>query len=829
MSKWAPVLALFLLAATLQVARVLAGVPGRLLITEVYFDTPGVDAEEEWIEIANLGAEAVDLSDVKVGDEEGIGGGEGMKRFPEGAVIRPGQAIVVAQTAAGFRALFGRNPDYELVDSDAGVPEMRDFWLWASGEVALANDGDEVLLLQGVKMIDAVNYGSSTTFFAPAINGVSSGQSVERVPAGCDSDSAAEWQPRESPSPGAITLEGECPAPANPAVVEALPPIGTIQGTTGVSPYENERVSFRGLVTGSYEDRNTLGITYYTLFVQDVPGIEDGDPATSDAIAVFLGRRRPAYGIGDQVRVTGVVTEFYGFTEIDDAGLEVLVESSGNRLPEPVAIAPPADNAAQLAYFEPLEAMLVRVEGAAVVVGPTYSGCGFAVVIGAAGQPERIFRHRLEDPVGQVVPILHTSDVRCDGFPDVKSGDRVEAILGPLIFHFDQFKIVQQAPELLAVTPAPLAPLAQPPLPVAGQFSVAIFNLENHFDSIDDTGDEAEPKPSPDEIKSRERKLVYAIAHTLGCPSIIGVQEVEKEALLLDLAAAAGGACGFIYEVTHHESVDSRGIDVALLSDSRGVRVVDSRLHQGCTGIATGIEDAGADCPAGRSPLFSRPPLQVDVEIAGWPYTLFVNHFKSKREGEAVTAPRRLAQARHVRELVGALLARDEGARIVVMGDFNDYDQSPPLLAMTEGDGRLTNVLLQVPEAERYSYVFGGVSQLIDGLLVSPAVVEEVVAVSIQHTNADYPQAWSRDLAPARLPYRATDHDLPLLVLALPEAAAENSATAIPVMATAAATEQPLPVGSGRPGPLVWMAAALLGVAAAVTIFVIRRPPKGST
>ncbi|MBK7218875.1 MAG: hypothetical protein IPH95_17950 [Candidatus Promineofilum sp.] len=72
--------------------------------------------------------------------------------------------------------------------------------------------------------------------------------------------------------------------------------IGVIQGTGSESPYLNRFVNFRGVVVGRYEDQNTRGDVYYTLFVQDVPNATDGDPATSDAIAVFLGREsRPTW------------------------------------------------------------------------------------------------------------------------------------------------------------------------------------------------------------------------------------------------------------------------------------------------------------------------------------------------------------------------------------------------------------------------------------------------------------------------------------------------------------------------------------------------------
>jgi predicted extracellular nuclease len=110
---------------------------------------------------------------------------------------------------------------------------------------------------------------------------------------------------------------------------QSVLPIGTIQGTEDVSAYNGQYVSFRGVVTGQYEDVNTRGIIYYTIFVQQLPDEVDGDPATSDAIAVFLGRRRPYVDIGDQVLVSGRVTEFYGFTEIDDKDLFIAIERRG--------------------------------------------------------------------------------------------------------------------------------------------------------------------------------------------------------------------------------------------------------------------------------------------------------------------------------------------------------------------------------------------------------------------------------------------------------------------------------------------------------------------
>ncbi len=71
----------------------------NLLISEVYYDTPGVDADEEWIELVNIGEVEINLSSYKIGDEELWGGGEGMMRFPEGATLQAGVTAIIAQTS----------------------------------------------------------------------------------------------------------------------------------------------------------------------------------------------------------------------------------------------------------------------------------------------------------------------------------------------------------------------------------------------------------------------------------------------------------------------------------------------------------------------------------------------------------------------------------------------------------------------------------------------------------------------------------------------------------------------------------------------------------
>lgn len=549
--------------------------------------------------------------------------------------------------------------------------------------------------------------------------------------------------------------------------------IGEIQGDSNRSPYRDERVQFRGVVTGLYADYSaTSDVIYHLVYVQDIPGMEDGDEATSDGMALFMGTREPSLQIGDQVLVNGRLIDYYGLNEMDDNGLSVTVEASGVTLPEPIAITPPDGSVTfdeYIDYYEPYENMLVTLEGESVVVGPTFSGCSFTVVSAESGL-ERLIRTSREESIAPLVPILHTNDTDCEGFLSLKSGDTVTGLTGPLTYSYDQYKIVDQAAAERAVTIAPTPPVPVAPAVMADQFTIASFNMENYFDAIDDTGDEAEPKPTPDEIAHKQAKISYAIGETLGCPTLLAVQEVENEALLLELAEKTAVYCPFTYTVVHKESADGRGIDVALLADPTRVTITDAALRQTCTPLDTNIEDDSVDCRGLEEPLFSRPPLEVDVEVDGQPYTIFVNHFKSKRGGEEETTPRRIMQAMHLNELTLDLVTANPDARVIVLGDFNDFDQSPPLQRLGE---QLTTVMDHVPEAERYSYIFSGAGQLLDNIFVSPALLDDVDTVIIQHVNADFPYDWGESDEADMLPYRSTDHDLPLMIVNFPAETAD--------------------------------------------------------
>ncbi|MEM8857933.1 MAG: lamin tail domain-containing protein, partial [Chloroflexota bacterium] len=661
-------LSLFLLASTPN-----QDAKPTILISEFVYNPFQQDELYEWIELLIISETPIEAEQYKLGDEETIGGGEGFVRFPKGTILEPNQVIVIAQSAVDFKADVGIFPHFELQDSTPDVPNMRPVSLLASGDIMLANSGDEIILLnERNQPVDRVNYGESTAFMNPSIQTVGNGYSLERFPPNCDTDLASDFRPLQDPSPLLVPDFGVCEAKSNESKIQNLErfeqskendqsKIGSIQGEGSTSPRINQFVTFQGIVTAISADKNASGITFYTIFVQDQ---DDGNPGTSDALPVFTARERPNVKPGDLIEVTGKVEEFFGLTEVvqDDLKIEILernlshpdsIELSLDRLPA-----------------ERLEGMLVSLPEA-IVAGPAFetdAGCGFSIVPVGVNLP--IVRQSAEDDVSMIIPVLPQDDRDCAQLPNVKKGDKILGLTGPLTWNFDQWKIVQSAEVKLQIIPGPRLPLPQKIRLKDQQFSIATLNLENQFDSIDDTGDDAEPKLSSETIAIREEKFSHLISEWMGCPTLIGIQEVENIALLESLASTIELECGFRYDIAHRESYDGRGIDNALLVHPNRSQIISVQLKQTCTRLDTKIEPRGFDCPSGEQPLFSRPPLEVTLLLDESPLTVYVNHFKSKRGGELETASRRQEQAEHLVHLV-TKVQEDGQENIVVIGDFN--------------------------------------------------------------------------------------------------------------------------------------------------------------
>jgi uncharacterized repeat protein (TIGR01451 family) len=524
---------------------------------------------------------------------------------------------------------------------------------------------------------------------------------------------AAEWPFHETDLP-LLTFIGEGV------------PIYAIQGPGFASPYKLSFVDTAGVVTGIFPELEGFWIQ----------GLEsDGDPATSEGVFVFTGDSLDLaadISVGDLAQVYGRVRERSDQTElhVTVAG-DVVVTDSNLPLPEPVELDPPVEAEVALAYYEPLEGMYVSVITPAVAVAPT-SKYGEYVLVRAERGIDRVLRGQetgLLIVVDDGAAISHADSTTLSY--TVRSGDRVGNLIGPLAFTFDQYKI--EPVERLEVVRLLDDPMPRLPEPGPDEFSIATFNVENFFDAEAPHLPSDPPRPSRSEYARKRDQIVDTIV-ALGAPTVLGLQEVENMGVLEDVAAQPA-LNGYDYQAALIEGPSSRDIDVGFLV--RGDRVT--------------LEGVGQyQAPGG---LFDRPPLMITITVhtasAGdVAVYAIVNHFISKSGGEALTEPRRVMEAEWNAHLVDEILINNPEAFVVVMGDLNDYYDSAPLQALTEGGipgGRLVNVADALPPGERYSYIFEGVSQLLDHILVTPALAGRQVRVNMLHVNADYPPSHPED------------------------------------------------------------------------------------
>lgn len=147
---------------TLQSKSALDG--SNVLISEVYYDTIGTDAIEEWVELYNPTTSTITMNGWSVTDNAGT--------FTFSSSISPNGYLVLAKDTAGYQALYGSTPD---------ITGMT---------IALSNSGDQVILRDGSNSeVDAVYYENFVIGWSIT---ASTGQSIVRSTA-IDTDSVSDW------------------------------------------------------------------------------------------------------------------------------------------------------------------------------------------------------------------------------------------------------------------------------------------------------------------------------------------------------------------------------------------------------------------------------------------------------------------------------------------------------------------------------------------------------------------------------------------------------------------------------------------------------------
>ncbi len=469
-------------------------------------------------------------------------------------------------------------------------------------------------------------------------------------------------------------------------------------------------------------------------------------------------------------------------------------------------------------FYESLEGMLTRVDRAVVVEPTNTFSVGSAAenseiaVLADGGQnaslrssrgpivarsfdgalpheyrfgdfnPERIILH---DPVArdsgaQPAPMAQVRD-RFDG--------AIEAVVD---YSFGNYKFLVR--EFPALVDGGLEPERAQPAH-RNELSVASYNVEN-LDPVNDA--------------ERIRLIARQIVDNLRSPDILGLEEMQDldgegpagpagDPTFAALVQAIAGEGGPAYEFRQIDPLDDQdggapnaNIRVGFLFRPDRVSFVD---RPGGTAV-TATEDDPAQPGAqltlspGRiepeNPVWenSRKPLAGEFRFRDRTLFVVANHFASKggdaplfgrfqepyrpselqRRGatQPVVDPQR-GQAGVLNGWVARMLAADERARVIVLGDFNDFEFSETSNVLERGapgsPSELVNLWRLVPQGEHYSYIFQGNGQVLDHILSSPSLPPSLPDYDAVHINSEFDEEQQSDHDPPLARFRVTGAD----------------------------------------------------------------------
>lgn len=173
----------------------------HVLITAVYYDTKVTNEPDEAIRLHNPTGAAISINSWKVCNTSNT-----CATFPSSASIGAGQSIWLAKQATSFHAEWTFDPDWEMQESVAAVPNT------SGSAPVFANSGAVIYLKDSANgIIDMVVYGTGTPnagepWTGAAVPGVSEGQLIHRAyeeslldAAGTlhyktDTNTVADWQ-----------------------------------------------------------------------------------------------------------------------------------------------------------------------------------------------------------------------------------------------------------------------------------------------------------------------------------------------------------------------------------------------------------------------------------------------------------------------------------------------------------------------------------------------------------------------------------------------------------------------------------------------------------
>jgi predicted extracellular nuclease len=174
--------------------------------------------------------------------------------------------------------------------------------------------------------------------------------------------------------------------------LDVIIPIGTVNGVVGDtddgtahrSPFappsgngSGQTVFVQGVIYEKTLQATSFGGTYKGFYIQNTAATADGNPNTSDGLFVYMSTFDDLIGgyvpvVGDEVVISGRISEYYNMTEMSSASLVGSVVRPGVDLDQelsPVVVNPPVSLADANRYWERLQGMRLQVPQNTIVLG----------------------------------------------------------------------------------------------------------------------------------------------------------------------------------------------------------------------------------------------------------------------------------------------------------------------------------------------------------------------------------------------------------------------------------------------------------------------------
>ena len=681
-------------------------------------------------------------------------------------VLSPSISVTPNPVTLGYN--LGSGPSSQTVTVNASSLDP------AAGNITVTSSNTAITLSSGASFSNSItlpytNSGlTSTTFVTQLVAGLTAGT----------------YSTTLSLSGGGATLN----LPVTGTIIDnsATTLIRQIQGTAHLSPLRNQTVNnVQGIVTA---------VKANGFYMQDPT--PDSDDATSEGVLVFTSSA-PTVVVGDAVSVNGTVTEFrtnsnsatnLTVTEITTPTVTKL--SGGNTLPAIIILGnggrtipttiieddvvggnietgtntfdPATDG---IDFYESLEGMRVQINSPVTVSPSETNGSVWLLADDGVNATGRTARGGILVTANDFNPEriqLFGGLASITSLANMNVGAKLSTVTG-IVDYFDNYEVLPiTAPTI--VTPSPLTKEITSLAPATNKLTVATFNVENL---------------APSDGATKFSNLANRIVNNLKSPDIITLEEIQDNTgvtgatgnttvdatttyqTLINAITAAGGPTYQYKQIDPVANQDGGApggnIRQAFFFNANRVSFVDRA--GGTSTAATTVSNVGNKPQISFSPgridptnsawSSSRKPLVGEFTFNGQTVFVIGNHFNSKGGDQPLYGPnqppvlssetQRVQQATIVRSFVSDILAIDQNANIVVLGDLNDFQFSNPLTILKgTGPTSLTTLIETLPANEQYTYNFDGNAQVLDHIVVSSGLRQKLDGYDVVHINSEF-------------------------------------------------------------------------------------------